>query len=74
MSLTTTYNATRTFTGLGTRVLSIDAGTGSIAVQVEHGADNWITMKTYDADAAELIEFLNRKYRFVVTGDATYAL
>lgn len=74
--MATVYTTTKTFSGIyGERVLSVDAGTGSISVECEHGADNWIVMKTYDADAAEVINFgYDRTYRFVVTGDATYAL
>lgn len=70
----TVYTVTRTFSNLGTRVLSVDAGTGSVTVAAQHGTDNFIDMKTYSADEVEVIEFTNRTYRFTVVGDATYAL
>lgn len=70
----TVYSATRTFSNLGQRVLSVDAGTGTVVVEAQHGASNWVAMKTYSADAVEVIDFNTRTYRISVTGDATYAL
>lgn len=71
----TVYTATVTLDKIsGERVLSVDAGTGTLVVACKHGAA-WIDMKTYSADAVETIEFgINRIYRFTLTGDATFAL
>ena len=72
----TVYSATKVFNSLhGEWVLSVDAGTGSVAVECQHGTDNWVTMETFSADTVQTIEFgRGRIYRFTVTGDATYAL
>lgn len=71
----TVYSDTRTFESIdGKRVLTVDAGTGSVTVAIRHGA-SWIDVQSFSVDTAEVIDFgYNRVYRFTVTGDATYAL
>lgn len=73
--MATVYTTTRSFDSIqGERVLSVDVGAGSVVVACEHGTDNWIDMKTYDADTVEIINFgYGRVYRFTVSGGATYA-
>ena len=72
----TVYTTSRAFSTIhGERVVSVDAGSGQVVVECEHGPGNWITMKTYSADAVELVNFgFGRSYRFTVSGGATYAI
>lgn len=72
----TVYTATKTFGSItGERVVSVDANGGSVAIQVQHGTNNWITVETIATDSAKVLNFgANRVYRFVVTGSATYAI
>lgn len=73
----TVYSATRVFDSIqGPQVVSVDAGTGSVALECRHGADNWLTIETFDADTAKVIDFgsRGRVYRFTVSGNATYAI
>lgn len=69
--------ATRIFDSLaGERLLSVDAGTGTVLVEFEHGTNNWIVLKTYTADTVELLNFgtFGRRVRLTITGNATYAI
>ena len=72
----TVYTTTKMFSLIqGERVVSVDAGTGTVVIACQHGAGNWIDVKIYSADTVEVLDFgLNRTYRFTITGDATYAL
>lgn len=72
----TVYAATRTFDKLeGNHVVSVDANGGSVAIQVEHGSENWIVVETITSDSAKVMNFGNRRvYQFVVTGSATFAI
>lgn len=76
MASETVYTATRTFDKLdGEHLLSVDVAAGTVVIEVEHGAGNWIVVKTYSADAAEIMNFgNNRTFRFTVSGGATFAL
>ena len=73
----TVYSATKTFDSItGQRLISVDAGTGSVTLDVEHGSANWINVETFSADTVKVLDFgpLGSTYRFTVSGDATYAL
>lgn len=72
----TVYSATREFDNIdGDTMVSVDAGSGTVTVAVEHGADNWIDIETFSADTAKVINFgYGRNIRFTVTGDASYAI
>jgi hypothetical protein len=73
----TVYSATKTFDKIsGTRVISVDAGTGSVVLAIEHGSGTWLDIETFSTDTAKVLDFgpLGATYRFTVTGDATYAL
>lgn len=72
----TVYTATRTFENIhGPRVISVDANGGSVALEIQHGSANWITVETFTSDTAKVLDFgRGRIYKFVVTGSATYAI
>lgn len=72
----TVYSTTREFSNIsGERMVSVDAGTGSVAIEVDHGTSNWILVETIAADTAKIVNFgYGRTVRFTVTGDATYAI
>ena len=72
----TVYSVSREFDSIdGQRVISVDANGGTVAIQVRHGAGNWIAVETFSADTAKVLDFgYNRVYKFVVTGAATYAI
>lgn len=69
------YAAETVFTTIsGKRVVSVKANGGSVVVACKHDAD-WVTFKTFTADGAEVVDFVNnRHYRFTPAGGATYAL
>lgn len=69
------YTAQQVFSTIsGKRVVSVKANGGSVVVACKHGAD-WITFKTFTADGAEVVDFVDgRDYRFTPAGGATYAL
>mgnify|MGYP000616243816 CR=1 FL=1 len=73
----TVYAATREFDGItGEQVVTVDAGTGSVTLEYRHGTGNWIADTTWTVDTATVVNFgaRSRVCRFVVSGDATYAI
>lgn len=55
-------------------VLAVDAGTGSVDVQLEVGAGNWITVENITADARRFYEMRDNAMRFTANGDAQFSV
>lgn len=54
-----------------TALLVVDAGTGSVSLEVLCGS-NWIVQELFDADAAKRVYVGGGTWRCVVTGNATF--
>lgn len=52
----------------------VQAGTGTVVVQIKNESGDWVTVKTYITDAAETFQAALFTFKVTATGDAVFSI